>query len=186
MFEVGSTHLSNALINRKISTAVRVELCAQSRRQNEYRNGCLTAICAPHKKPLTNFLFVFAICEKHIVARAKAQSKSPKQVAPVPDVEPESESEVFEDLENEVVADSDVIDSELESEAGSETDEEDTDVAVVPDVDLDDDFDDESGIDLSLADVQCSGREASIRRAIEERREARRLRDDLDYLDIDD
>lgn len=52
--------------------------------------------------------------------------------------------------------------------------------------DFDEAGDEDVGIDLELGDVQCSGREASIRRAIEERREARRMKDDLDYLDMDD
>ena len=52
--------------------------------------------------------------------------------------------------------------------------------------DLDAEFDEESGIDLGTSYGQGNGPEPTIRRAIEEMREARRMRDDLDYLDIDD
>lgn len=48
------------------------------------------------------------------------------------------------------------------------------------------DADDAATVDLDELASQCTGREQSIRRALEERREARRLRDDLDYLDFDD
>lgn len=86
------------------------------------------------------------------------------------------------DLNDELLADSADDEPNMSTALAADDDDADTEL----DSDLDDDFDDEPGIDLGLTDVQCSAREASIRRAIEERREARRLQDDLDYLDIDD
>ncbi|MGI9327121.1 MAG: hypothetical protein ACR2PZ_18020 [Pseudomonadales bacterium] len=53
-------------------------------------------------------------------------------------------------------------------------------------LDLDGEFEEESGIDLGTSYGQGSGPEPTIRRALEEMREARRMRDDLDYLDVDD
>ncbi|MEM9742554.1 MAG: hypothetical protein AAF918_07695 [Pseudomonadota bacterium] len=55
-----------------------------------------------------------------------------------------------------------------------------------------DDFDGDDGVDgddleaaLSIDDKQGSARELAIRRALEERREKQRLKEDLDYLDFD-
>ncbi len=71
---------------------------------------------------------------------------------------------------------------EAEPDLGTASDAE-LDVAL-DDGDLMDD--DADTVDLDQLAGQCTGREQSIRRALEERREARRLRDDLDYLDFDD
>ena len=106
-------------------------------------------------------------------------------------------------------ADDDADDLELaraaNDEDGSDSDEDDlpgTDTASEAEPDAEptalalddddaeegDDDDPDAALDVDLDKIagQCTGREMSIRRAIEERREARRLRDDLDYLDFDD
>ncbi|MEM1230131.1 MAG: hypothetical protein AAGI15_06305 [Pseudomonadota bacterium] len=75
------------------------------------------------------------------------------------------------------------------SEADAEPDTEAAALAIDDeDAEAGDDDDPDAAVDVDLEQIagQCTGREMSIRRAIEERREARRLRDDLDYLDFDD
>lgn len=95
---------------------------------------------------------------------------------------------------------------DFDADADSDTDTESEDGAVAeaePDADdsLDSDSIDDGALDIDsydddseglaaaeslLRDKQGNARDLAIRRAIEERREARRLKEDLDYLDLDD
>ncbi len=76
----------------------------------------------------------------------------------------------------------------LADEAEDEAEDEDADELLDSgtELELGDEFDEDASIDLTAGYGQGNGTEPTIRRAIEELREARRLRDDLDYLDLDD
>ena len=83
----------------------------------------------------------------------------------------------------------DELDAVLEDEAeelGENEEIEDLDDDLEDD--LDDDLDDETvnelkAVDEALSQKEQSARSLAIRRALEERAEAKRLHDDLDYLD---
>ena len=79
--------------------------------------------------------------------------------------------------------------SEIDEDDDEEFDESLSDDTPLPDEDLDEfegedlDLDDE---DLDLDPKERAARSLEIRRAIESRLEERKLREDLDYLDLDD
>lgn len=86
-------------------------------------------------------------------------------------------------------------DQEPEAEPGAALEEPDEAViadaegaAPVDDFDADDDDDPDAvvALDKVLQNKQGNARQLAIRRALEERREARRMKEDLDYLDLDD
>ena len=86
------------------------------------------------------------------------------------------------------------LDDENNGETEGEEDLESTDEAQES-LEAEEDFDDEIGEssddydegdeDLKVVDEALSHRDLAIRRAIEERLEAKRLSQDLDYLDLD-
>lgn len=110
------------------------------------------------------------------MARPESKNSDPGQAAndPLPPSADETEQEL----------------AELDSEASVDAEPDpDAPLGDALDAALDDGDlapDDAEDVDLDELAGQCTGREQSIRRALEERREARRLRDDLDYLDFDD
>lgn len=90
---------------------------------------------------------------------------------------PEGEEEEIESADEET--------SELDEEFADELDEEDSDGFDDPDVVFDDSDEDLKVVDEVLSHKDQNARALAIRRAIEERLEARRLSRDLDYLDLD-
>ncbi|HEX7038111.1 MAG TPA: hypothetical protein VF210_20265 [Pseudomonadales bacterium] len=90
---------------------------------------------------------------------------------------PEGEEEEIESADEET--------SELDEEFADELDEEETDDFDDPDVEFDDSDEDLKVVDEVLSHKDQNARALAIRRAIEERLEARRLSRDLDYLDLD-
>lgn len=90
--------------------------------------------------------------------------------------------------EDEVVEGEDVDPDDVEQDADSaeDFDEDETIEGFDEDFDAEDGEDDEAvGLDETLSSKEQSARQLAIRRAIEERREARKMSEDLDYLDYD-
>lgn len=88
-------------------------------------------------------------------------------------------SDIEEEFENPV----DELDSDDE-ELGEDEEIEDLDDDDLDDDDLDDETRNElRAVDEALSQKEQNARSLAIRRALEERAEARRLHDDLDYLD---
>ena len=80
-----------------------------------------------------------------------------------------------EDFEEEVLDDDEVspeLEADLEDDGEADDDDEDTEYEDI-----------EAVVELSAKEQ--SARSLEIRRAIEERREKRKLEDDIDYLDLD-
>ena len=79
-------------------------------------------------------------------------------------------------------------DDEEEEDEFAASDDSEIDADELED-DLDSDLEDEDGVDIDsvveLTSQEQNARSLEIRRALEERREEKKLHEDLDYLDLD-
>lgn len=86
----------------------------------------------------------------------------------------------------EATADDEVLEDGETADAEEFESSEDEPVAEIEEgFDGDDDEDDSFEVEEPLSSKEQSARQLEIRRAIEERREAKRMNEDLDYLDFD-
>ena len=111
-------------------------------------------------------------------AKAAAEEDQSADVASV-DEDLEADGESLDDADDEpTLGDGDPDGGALQDEGDDGFDDDDAG----------EDGEDGEGLTaaLELDGKQGSARELAVRRAIEERREARRLKEDLDYLDLDD
>ena len=87
------------------------------------------------------------------------------------------------DVDEEIEESADEFDSD-EEELGEDEEIEDLDDEDLDEEDLDDETRNElKAVDEALSQKEQNARSLAIRRALEERAEAKRLHDDLDYLD---